>query len=133
MIECQNCTHFENCPKVGHKCTLTSERINFDNVTTSPETLTNKEEVKPDFLKLCMEGSEDMMETVHKVMANMEYKFEIDAIIALLRKLLLAVQNYYLGYRTFKGVQGIQVEGALECIIAAMEAEKKKDEEDVSH
>lgn len=120
MIECQNCKYFEKCPKVGHECGCTADCIAYT-------------KVKPDYLKLCMEGSEDMTETVHKVVANMEYKFEIDAIIALLQKLLWAVQNYYLGYRTFKGVQGIQVEGALECIIAAMEAEKKKDEENVRH
>jgi len=80
--------------------------------------------------KLGQEMSEFDNLAVHKVIADMEYKFEIGAIIALLRKLLWAVQNYYNGGRTFMGVQSTLVEGVLEYIIAAMEAELKKEKQE---
>ncbi len=118
MTDCKNCKHLAGCT-----ATICIAPNKYKSTGCSGF------EPKPDFLKHCMEGSEDMTETVHKIVADIECKFETDAIIALLRKLLLAVQNYYFGYLTFKGVQGIQVEGALECIIAAMEAELKKNEE----
>lgn len=59
----------------------------------------------------------------------MEYKFEIGAIIALLRELLMATWDYNIAYRKHIGVM---VEDVLNFLIDAMEAklEKKKQEDE---
>lgn len=102
-----------------------------------------KEKAKPDFLKLCAEPKcmdlpkvsihgagnaegQEMSETVHKIMAKMEYKFEIGAIIALLRKLLMATWDYNIAHPKHIGVQ---VEDVLNFLIDAMVESLKKEEQ----
>lgn len=72
------------------------------------------------------EGQE-MSETVHKVVADMEYKFEIGAIIALLRKLLTATWDFNIAHRKHIGVM---VEDVLNFLIDAMEEELEKEEKE---
>ena len=72
------------------------------------------------------EGQE-MSETVHKVIADMEYKFEIGAIIALLRKLLMATWDFNIAHRKHIGVM---VEDVLNFLIDAMEEELEKEEKE---
>ncbi len=64
---------------------------------------------------------------VHKVMADMEYKFEIGAIIALLRKLLTATWDYNIAHRRHIGVM---VEDVLNFLIDAMEEKLEKEEQE---
>lgn len=104
-----------------------------------------KEKATPDFLKLCAEPEcmdlpkvsiqgegnsegQEMSGTVYKVMTEMEYKFEIGAIIALLRKLLMATRDYNFAHPKHIGVQ---VEDVLNFLIDAMvESMKKEKQED---
>lgn len=78
--------------------------------------MTNKEE----------EGQE-MSGTGYKVMAEMEYKFEIGAIIALLRKLLMATWDYNFAHPKHIGVQA---EDVLNFLIDAMVESLKKEEQE---
>ena len=92
----------------------------------------NKEESKSmDLPKVSFHGSnkpeQEMSETVHKVVADMEYKFEIGAIIALLRKLLTATWDFNIAHRKHIGVM---VEDVLNFLIDAMEAELEKEEKE---
>lgn len=70
---------------------------------------------------------QEMSEAVHKVTAEMEYKFEIGAIIALLRKLLIATWDYNIAHRKHIGVM---VEDVLNFLIDAMEEQLKKEEQE---
>lgn len=70
---------------------------------------------------------QEMSETVHKVIADMEYKFEIGAIIALLRKLLMATWDFNIAHRKHMGVL---VEDMLNFLIDAMEEELEKEEKE---
>lgn len=67
---------------------------------------------------------EKVAETVDKVIAEMEYKFEIGAIIALLRKLLTATWDFNIAHRKHIGVM---VEDVLNFLIDAMEEQLKKE------
>ena len=74
------------------------------------------------------EEGQEMSGTVHKVMAEMEYKIEIGAIIALLRKLLMATWDYNIAHPKHIGVL---VEDVLNFLIDAMtESLKKEKQED---
>ena len=74
------------------------------------------------------EGFENAAGTVNKVIAEMEYKFEIGAIIALLRKLLTATWDFNIAHRKHIGVM---VEDVLNFLIDAMEEELEKEEKEV--
>ena len=92
-------------------------------------------EAKPEFhidlpkvsIRSVNKPSQETSETVHKVIADMEYKFEIGAIIALLRKLLMATWDYNIAHRKHIGVL---VEDVLNFLIEAMEAELEKEEKE---
>lgn len=73
---------------------------------------------------------QEMPETVNKVIAEMEYKFEIGGIIALLRKLLTATWDYNINHRKHIGVM---VEDVLNFLIDAMEEELEKEEKEDEH
>lgn len=73
------------------------------------------------------EPGQEMSETVHEVVAEMEYKFEIGAIIALLRKLLMATWDFNIAHRKHIGVL---VEDVLNFLIDAMEERLKKEKQE---
>ena len=73
------------------------------------------------------EGAEGVSELIYEAVNEMEYKFEISAIIALLRKLLMATWGYYAAHPKHIG---IMVEDVLNFLIAAMEAELEKEEKE---
>lgn len=86
------------------------------------EQTTSKEHEMPEFDNLEFDNL-----GVHKVMADMEYKFEIGAIIALLRKLLTATWDYNIAHRRHIGVM---VEDVLNFLIDAMEEKLEKEEKE---
>lgn len=97
---------------------------------------TSQKEAEPkcmDLPKVSIHGAgnaegQEMSGTVYKVMTEMEYKFEIGAIIALLRKLLMATQDDNIAHRKHIGVL---VEDVLNFLIDAMvESLKKEKQED---
>ena len=73
------------------------------------------------------EGAEGVSELIYKAVGELEYKFEISAIIALLRKLLMATWGFNIDHRKHIGVM---VEDVLNFLIDAMEAELEKEEKE---
>lgn len=107
-----------------------------DEFQSLADVLDIEEEAEPkvmDLPKVSIQGAgnaegQEMSGTVYKVMAEMEYKFEIGAIIALLRKLLMATWDYNIAHPKHIGVQ---VEDVLNFLIDAMvESMKKEKQED---
>lgn len=106
-----------------------------DEFLSLADVLDIEEEAEPkcmDLPKVSIQGAgnaegQEMSGTVYKVMAEMEYKFEIGAIIALLRKLMMATRDYNIAHPKYIGVQ---VEDVLNFLIDAMVESLKKEKQE---
>lgn len=96
---------------------------------------TSQKEAEPkcmDLPKVSIQGAgnaegQEMSGTVYKVMEEIEYKCEIGAIIALLRKLMMATQDYNIAHPKYIGVL---VEDVLNFLIDAMIESLKKEKQE---
>ena len=109
--------------------------LSKDEFQSLADVLDIEEEAGPkcmDLPKVSIQGAgnaegQEMSGTVYKVMEEIEYKFEIGAIIALLRKLLMATQDYNIAHPKHIGVQ---VENVLNFLIDAMVESLKKEKQE---